>query len=378
MKKASWIMIVLLLVMTAIAGCGNTDNAKNNGNKGNTNSPSEVKEGNKGEDSQKGVDTSGAKNSLTGTDYQAYQHMNYKGKMAPKFTPDEMTKYPSRDWITNGGNIQNNRYSPLNQITTSNVKNLKAEWVTSLGSGLEFKYSGEATPLVYDGVMFTITGANQVQALDAKTGKMIWEYRPEIAKGLNTVCCGWTSRGVALGEGKVYVGLLDARLVALDQKTGKLLWETRVDDWEKGYTITSAPLYYDGKVYTGIAGGEYGIRGFVAAYDAEIGRQIWRTYTLPAPGDIGSNTWPKGSRNWLTGGAPVWQTQLSTQSWVRFIFQPGILPQIWTAAKEKEIIYLLTRFWPWMLIQGNTNGTSKRYITIFGTWTRPTPLFYLM
>ncbi|MFJ5714517.1 PQQ-binding-like beta-propeller repeat protein [Neobacillus sp. NPDC093127] len=301
MKRSVWIIIASLFLI--VSGCTTTQKpSKKNETK------SEIKKENKGEDSAQQMDDSKPKDQLVGTDYRSYQHMDYKAKIAPKFAADELTKPPTGNWPTNGGDIRNNRYSPLDKITASNVKNLKVEWVTSLGSGLEFKYSGEATPLVYDGVMFTTTGANQVQALDAKTGKMIWEYRPQLAEGLNTVCCGWTSRGVALGDGKVFVGLLDARLVALDQKTGKVLWETRVDDWEKGYTITSAPLYYDGKVYTGIAGGEYAIRGYVAAYDSEIGRQVWRSYTLPAPGAKGSDTWPKDSRNWLTGGAPVWQT----------------------------------------------------------------------
>jgi quinohemoprotein ethanol dehydrogenase len=299
-KRKIWIIITLLFLI--IAGCNTQQESKKNETK------SENQNANKGEDSKQGPDDNKSKDDLAGTSNPSYQHMDYKGKIAPKFAAEELTAPPAGNWITHGGDIHNSRYSPLDQITSTNVKNLKVEWVTSLGSGLEFKYSGESTPLVYDGIMFNTTGANHVQALDAKTGKMIWEYQPRLAEGLDTVCCGWTSRGVALGDGKVFVGLLDARLVALDQKTGKVLWETRVDDWEKGYTITSAPLYYDGKVYTGIAGGEYGIRGYVAAYDSEIGRQIWRTYTLPAPGAKGSETWPKDTKNWLLGGAPVWQT----------------------------------------------------------------------
>ncbi|WP_407267864.1 PQQ-binding-like beta-propeller repeat protein [Radiobacillus sp. PE A8.2] len=244
----------------------------------------------------------------TNQEHTSIQHIEYEGKVAPDFSAEELAEAPSGNWITNGGDIYNSRYSPLEQIDTSNVSDLKAEWVTSLGSGLEFKYSGEATPVVYDGVMFMITGAHNVSAIDAKTGELIWEYKPKLAEGLDTVCCGWTSRGVALGDGMVFVGLLDARLIALDQKTGELVWETKVAEWDKGYTITSAPLYYDGKVYTGVAGGEYGIRGRLTAYDAKIGREIWRMNTLPAPGDEGSETWPEDSRNWLTGGAPIWQT----------------------------------------------------------------------
>lgn len=242
------------------------------------------------------------------TNYSAEQLMKYSGKAAPNFSAKELTAPPSGNWVTNGGSVYNGRYSPLAKIDTTNVSKLKGEWVTSLGSGKEFKYSGEATPLVYDGVMFTITGANDVSALDAKTGKIIWQYHPKVADKLDTVCCGWTSRGVALGNGKVYVGLLDARLVALDQKTGKVEWETQVADWKKGYTITSAPLFYNGKVYTGVAGGEYGIRGRLTAFDAKSGKELWKSYSIPGSGEKGNETWPKDKESWKTGGAPVWQT----------------------------------------------------------------------
>ncbi|KGX91704.1 PQQ-dependent dehydrogenase, methanol/ethanol family [Pontibacillus marinus] len=236
------------------------------------------------------------------------QHRTYNGKTAPAFTPEDLTALPTSNWLTNGGDTYNRRYSPLNEINADNVQKLKGEWVAALGSGTEFKYSGEATPIVYDGVMYVITGANDVLALDAKSGETIWEFRANLSEKLDTVCCGWTSRGVAIGDGKVYVGLLDARLVALDQKTGEIVWETTVADWEKGYTITNAPLYYDGKVYTGLSGGEYGIRGRVTAFDADMGREIWRFYTIPGPGEEGYDTWPHDNDAWLKGGAPVWQT----------------------------------------------------------------------
>lgn len=218
---------------------------------------------------------------------------------------------PGSNWSTHGGDLYNRRYSQLDTVTTENVKDLKPAWITSLGSGSDFKYSGEATPLVVDGIMYVTTGANNVLALDAVSGEEIWEYEPDVDENMDTVCCGWNNRGVALGEGKIFATLLDARLVALDQKTGKVLWETEVANWEEGYTITNAPLYYNGKVYTGVAGGEYGIRGRMMAYDSDLGREIWRFNTIPGPGEEGydEGTWPyEENDSWLTGGAPVWQT----------------------------------------------------------------------
>ncbi len=216
--------------------------------------------------------------------------------------------YPTSNWMYHGGDIYSRRYSPLDAINTENIGELKGKWTASLGSGTEFKYSGEATPLVYEGVMYVTTGANDVIALDAVTGEEKWAYRAEIAEGLDTVCCGWNNRGVAIGDGMVFATLLDARLIALDIETGEVVWETVVAQWDEGYTITNAPLYYDGKVYTGVAGGEYGIRGRLMAYDAKLGREVWRFYTIPAPGDPGSDTWPTDNDAWMTGGAPVWQT----------------------------------------------------------------------
>ncbi len=221
---------------------------------------------------------------------------------------DITVDYAGKEWITYGGDYFNRRYSTLDQINSENINELAPVWVTSLGSGIDFKYSGEATPLVQDGVMYVATGANNVSALDAKTGEQIWLYEPDIPQEMDTVCCGWTTRGVAIGDGKVYVGLLDARLVALDIKTGEVVWETKVAEWEKGYTITSAPLFYNDKVYTGVAGGEYGIRGRVMAYDSDYGREVWRFYTIPTPWERDGNTWPADNDSWLKGGAPVWNT----------------------------------------------------------------------
>ena len=230
-----------------------------------------------------------------------------KDVVAPAFDSKELAAAPNENWTTNGGNLSNQRFSTLDEIDTSNIKGLKGKWVTHLGSGKEFKYSGEATPVVYNGIMYVITGADEVSAMDVKNGDILWTYKPDI-EDLDTVCCGWTSRGVAVGDGMVYVALLDARLVALDQKTGEVVWETQVADWKKGYTITSAPLYYNGKIYTGLAGGEYGIRGRVTAFDAKTGEEAWRFYTIPGPGEKGHETWPSDNDSWKHGGAPVWQT----------------------------------------------------------------------
>ncbi|MFC4410922.1 PQQ-binding-like beta-propeller repeat protein [Chungangia koreensis] len=249
-------------------------------------------------------------------------------------------EYPSAEWTTYGGDLFNRRYSLLDQINTENIADLKPEWVTSLGSGLEFKYSGEATPLVQDGVMYIATGAHDVLALNAVTGEKIWEYRPKLAEKLDTVCCGWTTRGVALGEGKVFVGLLDARLVALDQKTGEVIWETEVANWEEGYTITSAPLYYDGKVFTGVSGGEYGIRGRLTAYDSDNGFEVWRWYSIPGPGEKGHDSWPSDNDAWLTGGAPIWQTPAVDPELGYIYFSTGnTAPDVDGSMREGDNLY---------------------------------------
>src|SRR5437016_4199073 len=159
-----------------------------------------------------------------------------------------------KDWVTNGGNLTNNRYSTLKQIDTTNVGKLKGAWMTRLkGSGVGGKYSFEASPLVKDVVMYVVTGNDDVFALNAKTGAIIWEYWSGIDQRISTVCCGWVNRGLAMGEGLLYSGQLDANLVALDMKTGEVKWKTALEKWENGHTITSAPLYFDGIVYSGIA-----------------------------------------------------------------------------------------------------------------------------
>jgi glucose dehydrogenase len=171
---------------------------------------------------------------------------------APAFSAEQLSEEPKEAWLTNGGTLMNQRYSPLDEIDTDNVGDLKGVWMTDLGgSGVAAKYSAEAQPIVYEGVMYVPTGADDVFAVSVATGKVLWRYEAKLDQKINTVCCGWLSRGVALGDGRVYLGQLDGTLVALDQKTGKQVWQTAVGDWQKGYTITAAPLYYDGMVITG-------------------------------------------------------------------------------------------------------------------------------
>jgi len=197
-----------------------------------------------------------------------------------------------KDWFTYGGSVFNQRYSTLTEINPSNVSQLRGAWLTRLGSGLGSKYRFEADPLVVDGIMYIPTGNDDIFALNAKTGRKLWEYNSDIPQVNDTICCGWNNRGVAAGDGRVYSGQLDGSFVALEQATGKVLWRTQLEDYHDGYSITGATRYFDGLVFTGMSGGEYGVRGRVYALDAATGREVWRFYTVPSPGEFGSDTWP--------------------------------------------------------------------------------------
>src|SRR5215510_632583 len=177
----------------------------------------------------------------------------------------DLRKPAAKEWLTIGGDWGNSRYSTLAQINRNNIKTLKGAWVVHLGSGLGAKYSMEGTPIVKDGVMYFATGNDDVFALDGKTGEPAWK--------------------------------------------------TQVARWQDGYTITAAPLYHNGILYSGISGGDRSARGFVFALDAKTGKEKWRFWTVPAPGEFGSDTWPKPddpdpkrANAWKVGGAAVWQT----------------------------------------------------------------------
>ena len=226
------------------------------------------------------------------------------------FEGDPMTQPPMTAWPTNGGSWFNQRWSPLTQINRDNVANLKGVWRTHLnGSGLGTQYSAEATPLYKDGKLYISTGESDVFRVDVDSGLIDWDYQSQFPEAMGEqVCCGWDSRGVALGEGKVFAGQLDGKLVALDENTGAVVWETQAQRWEDGYSITGAPLYYDGMVITGYSGAEKGVRGMVEAFSAATGEKLWTFYTVPGPGEFGHDTWPQDSNVWEFGGGTVWQT----------------------------------------------------------------------
>jgi alcohol dehydrogenase (cytochrome c) len=228
---------------------------------------------------------------------------------APAFAGDALVAAPTAGWPTNGGNWYNQRHSPLTAIDRDNVATLKGVWRARLGgSGVGTRYSGEAQPIVYDGVVYIVTGADDVFAIGVDSGEILWSYEAKLDPTIDVVCCGWTSRGVGIGDGKIYVGQLDGKLVALDQRTGSIVWSVQAERWQAGFSITSAPLYYDGLVITGFAGAEYGIRGRVKAFDARSGAPAWTFHTIPGPGEVGHDTWPQDNDIWQHGGASVWQT----------------------------------------------------------------------
>lgn len=204
-------------------------------------------------------------------------------------------------WLTYNGTYMSQRYSGLTQITRDNVGDLQLQWM------LPNQVFGawQTNPLVFDGVMYITQRPNDVMAVDPVTGRVFWLYRHTNAENA-LVCCGANNRGVAVHGDKLFMGTLDANLVALDRVSGKPLWQTRVGDVNLAYSITMAPLVVKDKVIVGVGGGEFGIRGYIAAYDVETGREVWRFYTIPGPGEPGHETWE--GDDWRYGGASVWVT----------------------------------------------------------------------
>jgi PQQ-dependent dehydrogenase (methanol/ethanol family) len=206
------------------------------------------------------------------------------------------------EWPSYHGHLSGNRYSPLNEINADNVAHLAAKWIFPIGNSKRL----EVTPVVVDGVMY-VTAANEVYALDARSGRQIWHYGRPLTKGVIGDAESGINRGVAVLGGRVFIATDNAHLIALDRTTGHLLWDTEMADFRKGYGATSAPLVVNDLVISGTSGGDEGARGFVAAFSAETGQRVWQFWTMPAPGEPGSETWVGRAiehgcvTGWLTG-----------------------------------------------------------------------------
>ena len=205
------------------------------------------------------------------------------------------------NWLMYSGTFDGQRFSRLDQINTGNTEQLELKWAYQIPT----RDPAETTPLVVDGVMFITEPSNRVVALDATTGEQFWTYEHDLPDDL-FICCGRHNRGVAILDDTLYMGTLDARLVAIDARSGEALWTAMVANHEDGYSTTAAPLVVKNQVITGVAGADFGIRGFLDAYNAQTGQRIWRTYTIPDPDDRAAQTWAGDS--WRTGGSPTWLT----------------------------------------------------------------------
>jgi alcohol dehydrogenase (cytochrome c) len=210
-------------------------------------------------------------------------------------------KDPTR-WLTYHGDYNGQRHSPLTQITPQNVHQLTTHWTFQTGVLGSF----QAAPIVIDGVIYITGFNNNAWAIDARSGRQIWRYRRELPDNLK-LCCGPVNRGFAVLGDRLFMTTVDAHLLALDMRTGTVVYDVKLEDHKLGYSATVAPLVVKDKVIIGIAGAEYGIRGFIEAFDAQTGKKIWRFYTVAGPGEPGGNTWPKTDA-YLRGGGSIWVT----------------------------------------------------------------------
>ena len=238
-----------------------------------------------------GCNQQGGADVPTPTGIRSTSLISYQDLLRAEENPD--------DWLMYSGSYRSRRYSRLSQIGRNNLDELRLRWAYQIKSFEKF----ETTPLVVDGTMFITRPPAGVTALDSRTGREFWSYDRRLPGRIST-CCGLVNRGLAILGNKVYMGTLDAHLIALDWKTGAVVWDTKVADYDAGYSITVAPLVVKDKIVVGISGGEFGIRGFLDAYDSETGKRVWRFYTIPAPGEPGSETWSGNA--WKTGGGPTW------------------------------------------------------------------------
>ncbi len=253
-----------------------------------------------------------------------------------------------QDWKVYGGDSANTRFSRLDQVNSSNVQNLKVAWALQLGS----LRSQESTPLVVGDTLYVTSshGPRNVFAVNAKTGEVKWKYSPEVPPGIDQfACCDVNNRGVAIAGDKLFVGRLDGHLVALDTKTGKELWKTQVIDYTQGSVITSPPTIAKNLVITGFGGGEYGARGFIGAYDQATGKEVWRFWTVPEPGQPGGDTW-KGD-SWKFGGSVAWHIG-SYDPELNLVYYGTSNPSPWSAS-----------------VRGNDSSDVGKYTNLYSAST---------
>jgi len=206
-----------------------------------------------------------------------------------------------QNWLTYSGDYAGRRFSALDQVNTNTAPSLVAKWVYQTAATGKF----ETTPVVVDGILYATGPDNRVFALDARTGRLIWNYQRQLPGDIRP-CCGRINRGVAVLGNKVFLGTLDAHVMALDSRTGNVVWDITAADYRLGYSFSLAPLAVKDEIILGVSGGEYGIQGFIDAYDANTGKRKWRFDTVPGPGQPGHDSWE--GESWKTGGAPAWMT----------------------------------------------------------------------
>ena len=270
----------------------------------------------------------------------------------------------AQNWLTYSGNYFSDRHSRLHQITPANVARLERQWVFQTGA---FGLSWETTPLVVDGVMYLTQRPNDVVALDARTGRVYWIYRYPTPPG-HSACCGSNNRGVAVLGDRVFMATLDAHVVAIDRTSGTELWDVEVADMRLAYAFTLAPLAVDGKVIVGTSGGDRGVRGFIAAFDAGTGEEVWRFYTVPGPGEPGHETWEPCPPNpttycdpeaWKHGGGAVWLTGSYDAELNLTYWGLAILGQTGTRVSVPGITSIRARSLRWMPIRASCGGISS-------------------
>jgi PQQ-dependent dehydrogenase (methanol/ethanol family) len=270
----------------------------------------------------------------------------------------------SASWLAHGRTWSEDRFSPLAELDPSNVGGLQLAWAFPTGSirGLE------ATPIVADGVMYTTGTWSVVWAVDARSGELIWHYDPRVPREVGAkACCDVVNRGVAVYRGRVYFGTLDGRLIALDALTGKLIWEVVTVDRGKAYTITGAPRVLDGKVVIGNGGAEYGVRGYVSAYDAESGELVWRTYTVPGDPSkpFESEALERAAKTW---SGEWWKAGGGGTAWDSMAYDPEL--RLLYVGTGKATTCTCRRSWRSTPTTASWSGTTRPHRATTGTSPR--------